>query len=257
VICTSTTRRSSTRISSGFNLCKHSSPSFGSQSYDSNSWQTRVERCRVHIAASGLTPWLHMFAFTTAIDFLVFSPCHRIALLGPCFKTGVFVPTHKNTTVEGFKKIKMAHTPPSTLQAEYQKIVTDIPTPKKTTPRFELYLSSLCKDILVIQSNRCKTTTSSSAYCAPDHSGGIVRRIPNTTLEDTNKRVHPKASPLYTSPRRNDTLFREGRAKDLSNLRFQFLLTLFSKSFSTFPHGTCLLSISRQVFSLRWNTPPD
>jgi len=48
-----------------------------------------------------------------------------------------------------------------------------------------------------------------------------------------------------------------GQAEDLSDVGFQCLLTLFSKSFSTFPHGTCLLSISRPVFSLRWNTPPD
>ena len=32
--------------------------------------------------------------------------------------------------------------------------------------------------------------------------------------------------------------------------RFQTLLTLFSKSFSSFPHGTCLLSVSNQYLAL-------
>jgi hypothetical protein len=36
----------------------------------------------------------------------------------------------------------------------------------------------------------------------------------------------------------------------LSLQRFQALLTLFSKSFSPFPHGTCLLSVSNQYLAL-------
>ena len=32
--------------------------------------------------------------------------------------------------------------------------------------------------------------------------------------------------------------------------QFQALLTLFSKSFSSFPHGTCLLSVSKQYLAL-------
>ena len=32
--------------------------------------------------------------------------------------------------------------------------------------------------------------------------------------------------------------------------QFQALLTLFSKSFSPFPHGTCLLSVSNQYLAL-------
>jgi len=40
--------------------------------------------------------------------------------------------------------------------------------------------------------------------------------------------------------------------------QFQVLLTLFSESFSSFPRGTCALSVSRPVvFSLRWSIPPD
>ena len=37
---------------------------------------------------------------------------------------------------------------------------------------------------------------------------------------------------------------------------FTYYLTLFSKFFSSFPHGTCSLSVSRPIFSFRWNLPP-
>ncbi len=37
---------------------------------------------------------------------------------------------------------------------------------------------------------------------------------------------------------------------------FAFSLTLFSKCFSPFPHGTCLLSVSCLIFSFRWSLPP-
>ena len=37
---------------------------------------------------------------------------------------------------------------------------------------------------------------------------------------------------------------------------FTYCLTLFSKFFSSFPHGTCSLSVSRLIFSFRWNLPP-
>ena len=38
--------------------------------------------------------------------------------------------------------------------------------------------------------------------------------------------------------------------------RFQALLTLFSKSFSPFPHGTCLLSVSGRYLALGENYLP-
>jgi len=92
VICTSTTRRSSTRISSGFNLHEHSSPSFGSQSGDSDSERARVEHRWVGTAGSGLSHCLGTFAFATARGYSAPKPRRQIALLGPCFKTGVSAP---------------------------------------------------------------------------------------------------------------------------------------------------------------------
>lgn len=43
---------------------------------------------------------------------------------------------------------------------------------------------------------------------------------------------------------------REGRCRTLPPRRFRALLTLFSKSFSSFPHGTCSLSVSRRYLAL-------
>ena len=42
----------------------------------------------------------------------------------------------------------------------------------------------------------------------------------------------------------------------LTPQRFQALLTLFSKSFSPFPHGTCLLSVSSRYLALDENYHP-
>ena len=42
----------------------------------------------------------------------------------------------------------------------------------------------------------------------------------------------------------------------LTSWRFQALLTLFPKYFSSFPHGTCLLSVSNQYLALEENYLP-
>jgi hypothetical protein len=82
-ICTSAHLRASTRVSSGFTLLRHSSPSFGSQqvcSHSNLSQKLMVGRwCR-------LTP-------SHQSGYLRLRVCHpptriHVRLLGPCFKTG-------------------------------------------------------------------------------------------------------------------------------------------------------------------------
>ena len=90
-ICTSESLRSSTRVSPGFNLARHSSPSFGSQHACSGcSARNEVDakrrgcaRLRDH-PSDGKPP----FAFTAPLGFV--GPLTRMhaRLLGPCFKTG-------------------------------------------------------------------------------------------------------------------------------------------------------------------------
>jgi hypothetical protein len=66
---------------------------------------------------------------------------------------------------------------------------------------------------------------------------------------DTLRKIHrmrpDQKSPWHTTISRRGTGFIR-----FSFQRFQALLTLFSKSFSPFPHGTCLLSVSNQYLAL-------
>ena len=91
-ICTSESLRASTRVSSGFTLLGHSSPSFGSQHTCSTSepsqkvWSGRrcSPRQRSQLSLS-LRAW-------------VFHPNTRryVRLLGPCFKTGRLKPLRQH-----------------------------------------------------------------------------------------------------------------------------------------------------------------
>ena len=56
-----------------------------------------------------------------------------------------------------------------------------------------------------------------------------------------------KQSPIQITPSK---LHKKHWFHSLPFQRFQALLTLFSKSFSPFPHGTCLLSVSNQYLAL-------
>ena len=87
-ICTSESLRASTRVSSGFTLFRHSSPSFGSQqlcSYSNPSEDIRIGRwCTLkgsHLRSLSLRVWV--WHPNTRID---------VRLLGPCFKTGRLKP---------------------------------------------------------------------------------------------------------------------------------------------------------------------
>src|SRR3954471_13042538 len=91
-ICTSEPLRASTRVSSGFTLFRHSSPSFGSQqlcSYSNPSEDIKIGRwCTLkssHLRSLSLRVWvLHP---NTRID---------VRLLGPCFKTGRLQPLRQH-----------------------------------------------------------------------------------------------------------------------------------------------------------------
>lgn len=83
-ICTSEPLRASTRVSSGFTLFRHSSPSFGSQqlcSYSNPSENIRIGRsCTLKGSdLRSLSLRVRVLHPNTRID---------VRLLGPCFKTG-------------------------------------------------------------------------------------------------------------------------------------------------------------------------
>lgn len=83
-ICTSEPLRASTRVSSGFTLFRHSSPSFGSQqlcSYSNPSEDIRIGRwcTREGSHLRSLSLRARVWHPNTRVD---------VRLLGPCFKTG-------------------------------------------------------------------------------------------------------------------------------------------------------------------------
>ena len=98
-ICTSESLRTSTRVSPGFVLARHRSPSFGSQRVRSGFVRPAKSR---GIERPGDAPALFetgsplaapssgpSFAFTTPREFSLDSTtCAHVRLLGPCFKTG-------------------------------------------------------------------------------------------------------------------------------------------------------------------------
>src|ERR1700761_906755 len=97
-ICTSVSLRASTRVSPGFTLFRHRSPSFGSQQICSYSNLSQViDRSIVPLArrqGSYLSSKLH----SLSLRIRVFHPNTRIyvRLLGPCFQTGQRKPFRQN-----------------------------------------------------------------------------------------------------------------------------------------------------------------
>lgn len=101
-ICTSESKRASTRVSPGFALARHSSPSFGSQRARSRCTQRAIGRfdapglrpgrppARTIGRGSSVSPLEEGLHIHFAFGFREKSPTTRaqVRLLGPCFKTG-------------------------------------------------------------------------------------------------------------------------------------------------------------------------
>ena len=83
-ICTSVSLRSSTRVSPGFNLRKHSSPSFGSQHTCSSEYFSSEE------SLTADEEHLSVIIQSISLRLGVYNSRTRtyVRLLGPCFKTG-------------------------------------------------------------------------------------------------------------------------------------------------------------------------
>ena len=96
-ICTSESLRASTRVSPGFTLLRHSSPSFGYQHICSNSNLSprrfmigrQCHPCKQRFPTSGSQAALY---FHFALGFPHPNTCIHVRLLGPCFKTGRIAP---------------------------------------------------------------------------------------------------------------------------------------------------------------------
>ena len=87
-ICTSESLRASTRVSSGFTLFRHSSPSFGSQHTCSTADPSE------NVRSGRRCPPRQRSQLSLSLRARVFHPNTRrhVRLLGPCFKTGRLKP---------------------------------------------------------------------------------------------------------------------------------------------------------------------
>ena len=91
-ICTSVSLRASTRVSPGFTLPRHSSPSFGSQRTRSTSNRSQRNSRAMLPQSRRIDSHLEMIRsnlyFHYAFRFLHPTTRVHVRLLGPCFKTG-------------------------------------------------------------------------------------------------------------------------------------------------------------------------
>ena len=170
--------------------------------------------------------------------------CTHVRLLGPCFKTG---------RIEPFCQI---------LTANAEHFADHVRGEHRSgLPRTQN-----------VQNTCARSTSSGSARVTWPRSGPPQRNIRIDRLNSENSlvlasvkrfttcvRVWLTYSPCGTgrqpSPSKQQP-FHQIWFHPLPIQRFQALVTLFSKSFSRFPHGTCFLSVSNEILSLRRNLPP-
>ena len=198
-ICTSEPLRASTRVSSGFTLFRHSSPSFGSQhtcSYSNPSLKIRIGRW-----CSGKGSHLHSLSLRVWV-------CHpntrkHVRLLGPCFKTGRLKPFHQHPKREKVGTFALR-------RAAFLGPINRIQSETITHPKMPHF---------------------SNLYPTNKTDAGLQRYGVHSSELKLNRITHVW---LQSFP------FQQ----------FHVLLTLFPKCFSSFPHGTCLLSVSRQYLAL-------
>ena len=170
--------------------------------------------------------------------------CTHVRLLGPCFKTG---------RIEPFCQLL---TTPAEQLANHLRRDRRSGLPRKQNVR-----------------HTCKRSTSSqNARITWPRSGPPQRNIRIDRLNSENSlvlasvkrfttcvRVWLTYSPCGTGRQPSPSTqqpFHQIWFHPLPIQRFQALVTLFSKSFSRFPHGTCFLSVSNEILSLRRNLPP-
>ena len=215
-ICTSESLRASTRVSPGFTLFRHSSPSFGSQQTCSNSnlskyikigrWcSPSVKKRTSHLRSLSLRVW-------------VYHPNTRmyVRLLGPCFKTGHLKPlSQRPKSTRDLKESPLKWTPVSKLSE----------APLGQAIKFGRWMQTSVSAIVFLRAiNTPKSHIPLSFF-----------RQPKLTLACATK-VWPLAD--------------KNGFKRFPFNNFTYCLTLFSKFFSSFPHGTCSLSVSRQYLAL-------
>ena len=122
----------------------------------------------------------------------------------------------------------------------------------------------ICSRLLLTMSPRCctlqpdhpKATRFAVLYTLQRHVSALLLR--SVDPHDQHERAHRVTDPTHTPPSpawEHISRCNRGPIRFICN-DLQAHLTLFPKCFPPFPHGTCMLSYSGMIFSLRRNLPP-
>ena len=132
-ICTSESLRASTRVSPGFTLLRHSSPSFGSQ--QKSSYSNLIRKCDRSMVRRPAKAGSHLRLKMNPSLSLRVRVCHpntrfHARLLGPCFKTGCLRPFRQDRllyeTSVGRTAVPMSLTP---RRATFSRVVSRASNP--------------------------------------------------------------------------------------------------------------------------------
>ncbi len=173
-------------------------------------------RCRRR-PASGFSFARLRFASRLFVRSFLFA-CACVRLLGPCFKTG-----------------RQGRSRMSRGLSVVQRRRSSLPDPSETSEARVAERRAKATDGFVTERLRSR---------APRAGRGLLRRRSTTAAK------HKASRPSDRAERRL------ALAVSFPSDGFAFSLTLSSESFSTFPRGTCSLSVSRSVSSLGWGEPP-
>ena len=226
-ICTSVPLRASTRVSSGFTLFRHSSPSFGSQQIRSYS---NPSACSFRVGR-WCTPQGGSHLHSLSLRSRVCHPNTRVCvrLLGPCFKTGHLRPFRQHP--KHSSRVSW-HEPKATSKEEASPLLTGISSPYPAPP----------KRAAVLNPAHC---IRASYNTPPESRVTFLRSYPASQIDvDLTPGTTHTSKPACWTPTINTDL------KRFPFNNFTCYLTLFSKCFSSFLHSTCSLSVSCQYLAL-------
>jgi len=276
-ICTSESLRTSIRVSPDFVLTRHSSPSFGSQRVRSWCASSRNENETPRECGSfqkkwpsSLRPRKADFHFHCAFRFSVIPMTRAHAgLLGPCFKTGPESTQSYSVADRRFNKA-CSRTPRRTAVSGQDRHQV-----RSLTCDDELAAGRTRTDAATLRHlwtvERAGRATASPRATANRHFRSPLRTVDrHPTDRDVllgEKCTRPKATPdkkdadsanaSVIPTRQANCSVREWISPfELSGFSglplngFTYSWTLSSKFFSTFPHGTCSLSVSWSYLAL-------
>ena len=170
--------------------------------------------------------------------------CTHVRLLGPCFKTGRIEPFCQLLTTQAVQLANHARRDDRSRLPRMQSVRPTclrstssgnarITRPRSGSPQGNIRIDRLNSENSLVLASVERFTTCVEVWLT--YSACATGRQPSPSTQQPCHQIWFHPLPIQ---------------------RFQALVTLFSKSFSRFPHGTCFLSVSNEILSLRRNLPP-